>query len=78
MRMANDRDQAIVRAAAADAAANQLNFVPALGAGEVIAFGEGVALPIRLKFSQFREDLQIQSHTNQNIRPVFLLIPKFA
>jgi len=57
MRMANDRDQAIIRAAAADAAANQLNFVPALGAGEVIAFGEGVALPIRLKFSQLPEHL---------------------
>jgi DNA helicase HerA-like ATPase len=57
MRMANDRDQAIVRAAAADAAANQLNFVPALGVGEVIAFGEGVALPIRLKFSQLPEHL---------------------
>lgn len=57
MRMANDRDQAIVRAAVADAGANQLNFVPALGAGEVIAFGEGVALPVRLRFSQLPEPL---------------------
>jgi hypothetical protein len=57
MRLANDRDQAIVRAAVSDAAASQLSFVPALGTGEVIAFGEGVALPIRLRFKQLPEDV---------------------
>jgi DNA helicase HerA-like ATPase len=57
MRMANDRDQALVRSAVSDAAANLLSFVPSLGTREVLAFGEGVALPTRLKFAQVPEAL---------------------
>jgi hypothetical protein len=52
MRMTNDRDQAILRSAVSDAAANLLAFLPSLGTGEVFAFGEGVALPTRLKLKQ--------------------------
>jgi uncharacterized protein len=52
MRMTNDRDQAIVRSAVSDGAANLLAFLPSLGTGEVFAFGEGVALPTRLKLKQ--------------------------
>ena len=52
MRMANDRDQAVIRAAVSDAAASLLAFVPSLGTREAFAFGEGVALPTRLRFSQ--------------------------
>src|SRR6266702_30776 len=52
MRMANERDQAIVRSAVSDAAANLLSFVPSLGTREVLAFGEGVALPTRLRFKE--------------------------
>jgi uncharacterized protein len=52
MRMTNDRDQAIVRAAVSDGAANLLDFLPSLGTGEVFAFGEGVALPARVKLNQ--------------------------
>src|SRR3954463_9918825 len=61
MRMANERDQAIVRSAVSDAAANLLAFVPSLGTREVLAFGEGVALPTRLKFKQLPENLIPQS-----------------
>jgi DNA helicase HerA-like ATPase len=52
MRLANDRDQALLRAAVSDAAANLLSFVPSLGSREVLAFGEGVALPTRLRFKE--------------------------
>jgi hypothetical protein len=52
MRMTNDRDQALLRSAVADTAANFLAFLPSLGTGEAFAFGEGVALPTRLKFKQ--------------------------
>jgi DNA helicase HerA-like ATPase len=48
MRMTNDRDQAILRSAVSDAAANLLDFLPSLGTAEVFAFGEGVALPTRV------------------------------
>jgi hypothetical protein len=59
--MANERDQAIVRSAVSDAAANLLSFVPSLGTREVLAFGEGVALPTRLKFKELPENLIPQS-----------------
>jgi uncharacterized protein len=39
-----------LRSAVSDAAANLLDFLPSLGTGECLAFGEGVALPMRLKF----------------------------
>lgn len=52
MRLANDRDQAILRSAISDAAANLLSFVPSLGTREVLAFGEGIALPTRLRFKE--------------------------
>jgi len=57
MRMANDRDQAIVRSAVSDAAGSLLSFVPSLGTREVFAFGEGVALPTRLRFKELEKRL---------------------
>jgi len=57
MRMANDRDQAIVKSAVSDAAGSLLGFVPSLGTREVFAFGEGVALPTRLRFGELTPDL---------------------
>ena len=38
-----------------DAAANLLSFVPSLGTREVLAFGEGVALPTRLRFKELSQ-----------------------
>jgi hypothetical protein len=52
MRLATDRDQALMRSAISDAAANLLSFLPSLGTREVLAFGEGVALPTRLRFKE--------------------------
>src|SRR5262249_59348391 len=46
------RAEALLRSAASDAAANLLSFVPSLGTREVLAFGEGVALPTRLRFKE--------------------------
>ena len=52
MRLSNDSDQALVRSAVSDAAASLLTFLPSLATREVFAFGEGVALPTRLKFRE--------------------------
>ena len=52
MRMSNDRDQAILRSAISDAGSNLLAFLPSLGVGEVLAFGEGVSMPTRFKLNQ--------------------------
>jgi uncharacterized protein len=50
LRLTNERDQDILRAGISDAAASLLEFMPTMGAGEAITFGEGVALPTRIKF----------------------------
>jgi DNA helicase HerA-like ATPase len=57
MRMSNDRDQALLRSAVSDTAANLLAFVPSLGTREALAFGVGVPLPTRFCFSQLPERL---------------------
>ncbi len=69
MRMANDRDQDIVRSAVSDAAAGLLAFVPALGTREVFAFGEGVALPTRLRFAELADEFLPRSNTGAEIDP---------
>jgi len=50
MRLTNERDQDILRAGISDAAASLLEFMSTMGSGEAITFGEGVALPTRIKF----------------------------
>jgi DNA helicase HerA-like ATPase len=57
MRMANDRDQEIIGSAVSDAAASLVSFLPSLGTREVLAFGEGVALPARIAFAELPEHL---------------------
>src|SRR5690606_35237236 len=52
MRMSNERDHDIVKAAISDAAASLLEFLPSMGEGEAVAFGEGVTLPGRIKFDR--------------------------
>jgi hypothetical protein len=66
MRMANDRDQALLRSAVSDAAANLLALVPSLGTREVLAFGEGVAVPTRLKFKQLDSSQLPRSESGSN------------
>jgi len=56
MRLSNEKDQAIIRAAVSDAGARLLNFVPTLGTREVFAFGEGVRMPIRAEFKTLGSD----------------------
>ncbi len=56
MRLSNERDQEIVRAGISDAAASMLEFMPTMGTGEAVAFGEGVALPTRIVFDILAAD----------------------
>jgi uncharacterized protein len=51
MRLGNDRDQEIIRASISDSSASQITFLSAIGNREAIAFGEGVATPMRMKFT---------------------------
>jgi DNA helicase HerA-like ATPase len=65
MRMANDRDQALLRSAVTDAAANLVAFVPSLGTRELVGFGEGFPMPTRLKFKSLAADRIPRSETFQ-------------
>jgi uncharacterized protein len=55
MRMANEDDQRIVRAAVSDPGNRLLGFLPSLSAREAVAFGAGVPVATRLRFSQLPE-----------------------
>ena len=57
MRLANDQDQAIIRSAIADSSASTLSFLSSMGQREAIAFGEGVATTMRLKFEAMARHL---------------------
>jgi uncharacterized protein len=70
MRMANDRDQEIIGSAVSDAAANLVSLLPSLGTREVLAFGEGVALPTRIAFTQLPEHLVPSSKVSCGTRSV--------
>jgi len=52
LRMSNDRDQEIVTSAITDTSSGLLEFLPALGQREALAFGDGVALPVRIMFDE--------------------------
>jgi len=57
MRLANEQDQAIIRSAIADSSASTLAFLSSMGQREAIAFGEGVATTMRLKFEKLSAEL---------------------
>lgn len=63
LRMSNDRDQAIVQSAVSDTGSGLLEFLPALGQREAIAFGDGVSLPVRIKFNDLPKDCLPRSST---------------
>jgi uncharacterized protein len=52
MRLSSERDQALIRSAVSDAAANLLSFIPSLGPREVFTFGAGMALPTCMRFPE--------------------------
>ena len=56
MRLANEQDQAIIRSAIADSSASTLAFLSSMGQREAIAFGEGVATTMRLKFEKLAQE----------------------
>ena len=63
LRMSNDRDQQIVQSAVSDTGSGLLEFLPALGQREAIAFGDGVSLPVRIKFDDLPKSALPRSST---------------
>jgi uncharacterized protein len=52
MRLANDHDQEIIRSAIPNSSSSTTRFISSIGNGEAIAFGEAVAVPMRMRFSR--------------------------
>ena len=63
LRMSNDRDQEIVRSAISDTGSGLLEFLSALGQREAIAFGDGVTLPVRIRFDVLPKHCMPRSST---------------
>jgi uncharacterized protein len=63
LRLTNERDQEILKGGISDAAASLLEFMPTMGTGEAVTFGEGVALPTRIKFDMLPPDELPRSNT---------------
>jgi len=61
LRMSNDRDQQIVTSSISDTGSGLLEFLSALGQREAIAFGEGVALPVRIRFDELPKNAMPRS-----------------
>lgn len=56
LRLANDRDQEIIRSAISDSSASTISFLSSIGNREAIAFGEAVATPMRMQFQELRKE----------------------
>ncbi|MFT4180843.1 MAG: DUF87 domain-containing protein [Rhizobium sp.] len=57
MRLANDRDQDIIRSAIPNSSISTTSFLSSIGNGEAIAFGEAIAVPMRMRFSRVEDHL---------------------
>lgn len=57
MRLANEKDKEIIRAAIPNSSASVTNFISSIGNGEAIAFGEAIAVPMRMRFERVHESV---------------------
>ncbi len=62
MRLANDRDQDIIRSAIPNSSTSTTSFISSIGNGEAIAFGEAVSVPMRMRFSRIAEERLPRAH----------------
>ena len=62
MRLANDRDQDIIRSAIPNSSISTTSFISSIGNGEAIAFGEAVAVPMRMRFTRVAEQHLPKAH----------------
>jgi len=68
MRLSNDHDQDIIRSAIPDSSASTMSFLSSIGNGEAIAFGEAVAVPMRMVFERVPE--AVLPKANSGLQPV--------
>ncbi|MCX8996410.1 DUF87 domain-containing protein [Rhizobiaceae bacterium BDR2-2] len=56
MRLANEHDQDIIRSAIPNSSISTTSFLSSIGNGEAIAFGEAIAIPMRMRFERVQEN----------------------
>jgi hypothetical protein len=54
MRLSTERDQSVVRANTHEGALDLLDFLPLLGDREAIVLGQGVVIPMRIRFHDLK------------------------
>lgn len=62
MRLSNDRDQEIIRSAIPNSSISTMSFLSSIGNGEAIAFGEAIAVPMRMRFTRVQENMLPKAH----------------
>ena len=75
MRLANEIDKGIIRAAAGASASSTVAFLSSIADREAIAFGEAIATPMRMKFediSRRSDDRQIANPGERDAEPIDL------
>jgi len=63
LRMSNQKDQEFVGGALSESAMGLMDFLPSLRNAEAIAVGEGVSVPVRMRFDELPEDRRPLSGT---------------
>ena len=63
MRLSTEKDQVVMRANTHDGALDLLDFLPLLGDREAIVFGQGVAMPMRIRFDDMAPADKPRTHS---------------
>ena len=75
MRLANELDKGIIRAAAGVSAGSTIAFLSSIADREAIAFGEAIATPMRMKFADISarsEDRRLRASDERDANPIDL------